>query len=232
MNRVLFSNKIKILLKDNRNLILVLFFWFGAGFLVYFYVCHLDFWPALQASLFFRNVENPFSIAYEMWSQGLIFSVIFAFLVQNIIEKYIPERSCRMIAKEMENHIVVIGYSHLGERLIKYYQKEKISYCLIEKDKEKIDDLLREGAPVVVDDAKDLDALSDAGVPKAKLVIIASNNLETALIVTKRARQMNKEVKIVARCFMDEFDEILESLGATTVISSSKNAFNDILTIS
>ncbi len=232
MNKILFRKKIKIVLKDNKILLFILSFWFGGGFFVYFCIYQFGFWAALKASLFLTNIEGVFVNAYEMWSQGIVFGVIFTFLVQNMIEKYIPERSCRMIAKEMENHVVVIGYSHLGERLVKHYQEEKIPYCLIEKDKEKVDELLRQGAPVVVDNAKDFDALRDAGVAKAKSVIIASNNLETALIVTKRVRQMNKEVKIITRCFMEEFDEILETLGANEVISSSKNAFKDILTIS
>jgi CPA2 family monovalent cation:H+ antiporter-2 len=133
-----------------------------------------------------------------------------------------------MIAKEMKGHIVVIGYSHLGQRLVSYFIEKKIPYCLIEKDKERIDELLRQGEAVVVDDAKENDALHDANLMNAKMVIIASNNLETALIVTKRARQLNKDCQIITRCFQDEFAEILESLGADEVISSSKNAFEDI----
>lgn len=134
-----------------------------------------------------------------------------------------------MIAKEMQNHFVVVGYSHLGERLISYFKEKKIPYCLIEKDKEKVDELLREGQPIIIDDAKEFDTLDDVNIDKAKAVIVASNNLETALIVTKRSRQVNKDCIIITRCFQDEFVEILEALGANEVISSSKNAFEDII---
>lgn len=134
-----------------------------------------------------------------------------------------------MIAKEIENHIVIIGYTHLGMRLVNYFKENKVPYCLIEKDKEKVDELLRAGDPVIVDDAKEQDALDDANINKSKVVIIASNNLETALLVTKRVRQINKDCRIITRCFQDEFVEIIESLGATEVISSSKNAFEDIV---
>ncbi len=134
-----------------------------------------------------------------------------------------------MIASQMRNHIVVIGYTHLGERLVTYFREKKVSYCLIEKDKEKVDELLRLGEPVIVDDAREMDALSDANVNSAKVVILASNNLETTLIVTKRARQSNKDCRIITRCFQDEFAEIIESLGANEVISSSKNAFDNIV---
>src|SRR6267142_436070 len=45
-----------------------------------------------------------------------------------------------------------------------------------------------------------------------------------------RARERNKKAAIVVRCYLDEFTEILETLGANEVISSSKSAFNEIAT--
>ncbi len=228
MNKILLT-KLKITLKDNRTLLFLLFFWFLGGFLIYFLLFKLSFFEAFKASFFFKQIESGFSSAYSLWSEGIIFGVIFTLFFQNIISKYIPERSCRMIAKEKRNHIVVIGYSHLGERLISYFKQNKISYSLIERDKDKIDELLRLGEPIIVDDAKEPDALRDANIINAKAVIIASNNLETALIITKRVRELNKDCLIITRCFQDEFAEIIESLGASEVVSSSKSAFKDII---
>lgn len=230
MNKRYLIKRLTITLKENRYLLFILFLWFLIGFLVYFFFFKLSIWDALKASAFFRKFDSDFSNAYEMWSQGVIFGIIFTFLFQNIIEKYNPERGCRMLAKEMTNHVIVIGFSHLGERLINYFRENKIPYCLVEKDKEKIDDLLDKGEPVIIDDAKELDVLEDARVKKAKAVIIATNNLETVLVVTKRVRQQNKNCLIIARSFKDEFAEIIEYLGADLVISSSKEAFESIKT--
>jgi Trk K+ transport system NAD-binding subunit len=99
---------------------------------------------------------------------------------------------------------------------------------LIEKDSTAVDDLVRAGEPVVVDDAKQESTLIDAGVDHAHLIVVTTNNIETALLVTKRARDRNKKAAIVVRCYLDEFTEILESLGANEVISSSQSAFKEI----
>jgi hypothetical protein len=229
MNKRFLLKKTKVILRDNKSLLLFLFFWFLGGFLVYFYVIKLDFYEAVRASFFFKRIENDFSSAYGMWSQAIVFGVIFSFLMQNIFAKYNPERGCRMMAKELQDHIIVIGFSHFGERLVNHFKEKKITYCLIEKNRDKVDELLNQGEPVIIDDAKESDALVDANINRAKAVIIASNNLETALIVTKRARDCNKNCQIITRCFQDEFAEIIESLGASEVISSSKNAFEDTL---
>ena len=221
--------KVKLVVKDNRVVLSILLAWFCLGFLVYRVAYGLPLRHALLASLFLKSVQGDFATAYSMWTQGIIFGVTFSLLFQNILEKYNPERSCRMLAKEINNHVVIIGYSHLGRRLVAHFREKQIPYCLIEKDRDRVDDLLRLGEPVVVDDARETDALEDANIDGASFVLVASNNLETALLVTKRVRDRNKQCKIITRCYQDEFAEILESLGADDVISSSKNAFDDIL---
>lgn len=133
-----------------------------------------------------------------------------------------------MLAREMRNHVIIVGCGHLGGRLVEHLRQTRMPYALIEKDPTVVDDLIRAGEPVVVDDAKQESTLIDAGVDHAHLIIITSNNIETALLVTKHARDRNKKANIVVRCYMDEFTEILEGLGANEVISSSKSAFKEI----
>ena len=133
-----------------------------------------------------------------------------------------------MLAREMRNHVIIVGCGHLGGRLVEYLRQSALPYVLIEKDSIVVDDLVRVGEPVVVDDAKQESTLIDAGVDHAHHIVVTANNIETALLVTKRARDRNKKVNIVVRCYMDEFTEILESLGANEVISSSKSAFKEI----
>jgi len=222
--------KLKILLMDNKLVLGFLLLWFVFGFGTYLWAYGLPPGVALRACLFFERVENDFSAAYDIWTQGIVFGVIFSILFQNVLSKHYPERSCRMLAREMNDHVVVVGYSHLGSRLVSFFRERTIPYCLIEKHADNVDDLLRDGEPVVVDDAREADALVDANVREAKAVLIVSNNLETALLVTKRVRDQNAKCPIIARCFQDEFVEILETLGANDVISSSKNAFDDIMT--
>jgi Trk K+ transport system NAD-binding subunit len=91
-----------------------------------------------------------------------------------------------------------------------------------------VDDLVGDGEPVVVDNAKQDSTLLDAGLVHARTVVVAMNNVETALLVTKNAREKNAKAHIIVRCYIDDFAEILETLGANEVISRSKSAFEGI----
>jgi voltage-gated potassium channel Kch len=67
-----------------------------------------------------------------------------------------------------------------------------------------------------------------SGIARARLLVLASNNIETALLVTRLARQRNPQARIIVRCYQDEFVDLLGTLGASEVISSSKSAFREI----
>lgn len=133
-----------------------------------------------------------------------------------------------MLAGEIKNHVLVVGYTHLGARIVQHLREAHLPYVLVDQDPAAVDDLVRDGEPVVVDNAKQDSTLEDAGITHAKTVIVTTNNVETALLVTKKAREKNPKAHIIVRCYVDDFAEILETLGANEVISSSKSAFEGI----
>ena len=228
-----FSIHLRVLIQENRFLLGVLGCWFLVGFLLFYYQFHLSAGESLLSAFYLRfHQDDPsahFAFGYVTWGQAIILGVVLGLVVQKALDRQNPERRCRLMAQMLKNHVVVIGYSHLGSRLVQHFLKEGIPFALIERDREKIDELLRANEAVVVDDAREQDALHDANVREARAVIVASNNLETALLVTKKVRDVNKECPLLVRCFHDELAEVLEALGATQVVSSSKIAFEEIV---
>jgi len=133
-----------------------------------------------------------------------------------------------MLAREIRNHVVVRGYTHLGARLVDYLQQSGAAYVLVDKDAAAVDDLIREVKPVIVDNAKQESTPVDAGIARAMTIVVTTNNGKTTPLVTKRAREANRGANLIVRCYVDDFAEILETLGANEVISSSKSAFEGI----
>jgi hypothetical protein len=183
---------------------------------------------AAAEALYLRSPQGDFWELYSFWGQCVLFGVVVMVFLFQALQRYNPQEGCRMLAQQMRRHTIVIGYSHLGSRIVERFRQEKRPYVLIERDASAVDDLVRAGEPVIVDNAKEMTTLEEAGVDHAELIVIASNNIETALMVTKKARERNRSARIVVRCYQDEFAEILEGLGASEVISSSKSAFNEI----
>jgi hypothetical protein len=202
--------------------------WFVLGTLAFYKVDHAPLGEAVLDAFYFRYRPGPLWVLYAFWGQCVLFGIVVSLFLLQALQHYNPQEGCRMLAKEMNGHAVVIGYTHFGKRLIEHLRRNNRPYVLIEKNALAVEELVRDGEPVLIANAQEEEALDDAGVARARLVVIATNNIETALIVTRRARQRNKNARVIVRCFLDEFSEILESLGANEVISSSKSAFREI----
>ena len=220
MNRH-FRIRAKLFLRQARWGFAVIGTWFLLGTLVFRYAGGLGLQDAILNAVYLKKSGGELWDLYSFWGQCVLFGIVISIFILQALQRYNPQEGCRMLASEMKDHVIVVGHSHLGARLVAHLRQSARAYVLIDKDPAAVDDLVRAGEPIVVDDAKQESTLIDAGVDCATFVVITSNNIETALLVTKRARERNKKAAIVVRCYLDEFTEILESLGANEVISSS-----------
>jgi hypothetical protein len=226
--RRFFWIRLSIFLRQSRWGFALLALWFALGTIAFYQLEHLPLSKALLTAMYLRVQPGSLWELYSFWGQCVLFGIVISIFFLQALQRYNPQEGCRMLASEMKDHVIVVGHSHLGARVVAHLRQSARAYVLIDKDSASVDDLIRAGEPVVVDDAKQESTLTDAGIERANLVVITTNNIETALLVTKRARDRNKKTSIVVRCYLDEFTEILEGLGANEVISSSKSAFNEV----
>jgi len=123
---VMFRGKIKQLLIA--VLILVIFWIIG---LIVFYVVEVDksFSNIFMISLLLRAGTNTifFSIyrfLFPLLFELLILSIIVTFLLEYY--SFNPVNRARNLAKRQTNHTVVLGYNHLGERIVEHLRKHKL----------------------------------------------------------------------------------------------------------
>ena len=226
--RRFFWIRLALFLRQSRWGFALLALWFALGTMVFRYWEGFSLREAFLCAIYFRFHADQLSVIYSFWGQCVLFGIIVSVFILQALQRYNPQEGSRMLAREMRNHVIVVGRGHLGNHLIDHLRETASAYVLIERDSEAVDDLVRAGEPIVVDDAKQESTLIDAGVDHAHLIVVTANNIETTLLVTKRCRDRNKKATIIVRWYLDEFTEILEHLGANEVISSSKSAFKEI----
>ena len=218
----------KLFFRQARWGFLVIGVWFLLGTLVFRYSAGLTYRDAVLNAVYLERSDGQLWELYSFWGQCVLFGIVISIFFLQALQRYNPQEGCRMLAGEIKNHVIVVGYTHLGARIVQHLRDAHAAYVLIDQDPTAVDDLVRVGEPVIVDNAKQDSTLIDAGVAYAKTVVVATNNVETALLVTKKAREKNAKAHIIVRCYVDDFAEILETLGANEVISSSKSAFEGI----
>ncbi|MFW9851599.1 MAG: NAD-binding protein [Candidatus Thorarchaeota archaeon] len=207
---VIFRGKIKQLLIA--VLILVIFWIIG---LIVFYGIEIDrsFSNIVLVSLLLR--EGADTIFYSIYR--FLFPLLFELLILSIVVSFLleyysfdPVDRARKLVKRQSDHSVVLGYNHLGERIVEFLREHKQPYVLVEQEKELIDELISLGQPVVVGDYTSDDIIELSGIKKSKEIFCVSSNLRSSLIAAEKARELNKNCKLYMRMFDEHFREFLE----------------------
>ncbi|TKJ27541.1 MAG: hypothetical protein CEE42_02455 [Promethearchaeota archaeon Loki_b31] len=146
-----------------------------------------------------------------------------------LIEKYNPVITSRILAKHKRNHTVIIGFHHISERIIEFCIDNKKSFCIIEDNLELVEDLINTGYPVVVGDPTETTNLAFTNIKRAKEVFINSDDVRIAIICTEKIRKINEECPIFVRVFEDHVREYLKQPPLNAIpFSTSKWAMDGI----
>ena len=179
MGVINFLINFELKLKQYKLPFLFLFLFWFSGFIFFFFTV-----PGAtfgQLVLYSFTIRTPVDAGdganfYALVWPILLEVIVFGFIIGELLEKYNPIITCRIIAKHKRNHAVIIGYEHLSERIIEFCVDHKEKFTVIEDCEESAEDLISSGYPVVIGDPTEDLNLRDASVKKAREVFININD--------------------------------------------------------
>lgn len=131
--------------------------------------------------------------------------------------KISPERAFKDIA-DLDNHVIILGFGDVGEMVAKLLAAENVNYIGIELDSELVSEKRKEGYPIFLGDASNLDLLKSVGIGRAGSVILALNNEVTLKKASKTIRANFPNIPIIVRVANMLAASGLYEVGATTVV--------------
>ncbi|MHA1988251.1 MAG: NAD-binding protein [Promethearchaeota archaeon] len=184
-------------------------FWFG-GFLFFLFSEPTEsLGDIFLYSLTIGYPAGDFADFYGLVWPILLEVIFFGFIMGELLEKYNPVVTSRILSQHKRNHTVVIGYHHLSERIIEYCIENKKSFCLMEDDQELVEDLINTSSPVVVGDPTETSNLLFANIKRAKEVFITVDDVRIVILCTEKIRKYNPDCPIYVRAFEDHVQEYL-----------------------
>ena len=191
---------------------LFLFLFWLVGF-IFFFISESgqDLWHIFLLSWTVRTQESAgdFANFYALVWPILLEVIVFGFVMVELLERYNPVITSKILAGTKTNHTVIIGYGHLSERIVEFCSENKKSFCVIEDDQELVEDLINMGSPVIIGDPTDISNLEFANIKHAKEVFICINDSRVAIICTEKIRKLNQNCRIYVRAFGDHVKEYL-----------------------
>ena len=127
------------------------------------------------------------------------------------------------VASTFNHHIILVGLGHLGFRVVQQLHAMSQDVVVIELNPE--EDLVANaqslGVPVVHGDATREFVLEAAGVRKARVIVLCSQNDTANLQIGVRSRSLNPDIKVIVRIFDDDFAQALQKQFNFTALSAT-----------
>lgn len=118
----------------------------------------------------------------------------------------------------LENHVVVAGYGRTGRTVAGALQGEGLPHLIVERQHQAIAGPFEHGVPVVWGDITRDEILRAAGVPLARMLVMAVPDHATVREATARAKQLNPRLFVIARAVGAAEAVALRELGADELV--------------
>ncbi|HZR28252.1 MAG TPA: potassium channel protein [Terriglobales bacterium] len=171
------------------------------------------------------RVFNMFVVLVGVTITVYVFSSVTAFLVEGEITNIFWRRRMQKRISELKDHYVVCGLGTTGRHAVEELQKTGTPFVVVEMHEENIQKLREHKALdtanllTIVGDATDDDVLTQAGITRARGLIVALSVDKDNLVIIVMVRQMNPKIRIVARCTDPKFSEKMLKAGANSTVS-------------
>lgn len=147
-------------------------------------------------------------------------SALTASLVEIDLREMWRKRKMAKKIQDLSGHFIVCGVGRTGIHVVKELMATKRPFVAIESSPERTEFLRGMGvANVILGDATEDDVLKQARVDRASGLVAALSTDEENLYVTLSARQLNKNMRIVAKALSDNAAAKLTKAGADSTIS-------------
>lgn len=166
---------------------------------------------------------------YTSFTEVIVFGAIASFVIANVTRRYRPEATCAALASGLRGHLVVIGYSNLGRRLVEMAEETGTDVVVVEDDRDLVDPLVLAEKPLILGDLAEEITLTLAGVARADTVVIATDDLEAAAVACRVVRNQNPRCKLVVRCPDEDVGQSLAKAYNAKALSTSKAAVDTVL---
>lgn len=171
---------------------------------------------------------KPLSPAGRLFTVGLIVGGggLAAYVITGVAELLISDhwrdfwerrRRARMLS-QLSNHVIVCGYGRVGRSIVHTLQAEGVAFVVIDQDADKVAHLATAGVLVVHGNAANEARLDEAGLPRARALLVAANSDAENVFIVLTARGLRPDVFIAARANFEESESKLLRAGANRVI--------------
>ncbi len=152
---------------------------------------------------------------------GYVLSTVTAFTLENDLNIAWRRKKMQKKIEQMGGHYIVCGVGLVGSNVAHDLELTGRAFVIVDSDTKDIQRYLEThpGQPYLLGDTTDNDVLLAAGIMRAKGVFAVAHDDSINLVISLSAKQLNPDVRVVARCHDLKNAEKTRLAGADEIVS-------------
>jgi voltage-gated potassium channel len=142
-----------------------------------------------------------------------------ALVVDGGLYRGFEQRRFARMLDELTNHFIICGYGRIGSTITEEFRRQGVPCIVIERDPEKVHEIIAGGGMAVEADASREDVLKRVGIDRARGLIAAVSTDAENVYAVLTARVLRPDLFIIARVESEDAEPKLRRAGADRVIS-------------
>ena len=148
-----------------------------------------------------------------------ILSIIAGYIIEGHLGTTLGRRRMERNIAKLKGHFILCGYGRVGREIARVFTEEKAPFVVIDKDKESIATAEKNDHLYVLADATSDEGLKEAGIERARGLVVAVGSDADSVYITLSARGLHPDLFIEARASSSEAETKLKKAGADRIIS-------------
>ena len=153
---------------------------------------------------------------------GYTFTTVVAMFVEGKVgDLWKGSKMDKQISK-LENHYIICGSGELAEVIINKFIKEELDFVVITDKKDDLHEYSHQDILVIEGHSTEENILEKAGISKAKGLLATLDSEVDNIVTVLTARNMNKEIYIIANSITKSGGDKLMKVGANKTLSATE----------
>jgi len=123
-----------------------------------------------------------------------------------------------------KKHVIICGFGRIGQGVAHLLEEEGIPYIALDLDPSRVKEARAAGEPVFYGDASIAGVLDGIGISDARLVVIAHEDVSTAIRTLAQIRLLRPELPVMVRTRDETHVGELQAAGALEVVPETQEA--------
>ncbi len=155
---------------------------------------------------------------------GYLASAIVELIAHGVLTGAMSERRRRRMIEKISDHYIICGYGRVGRQVAEELHDAGASFVVLDVNPEVLEIAREEGVPYIVGSGTKDDDLEEAGLGRARGLVVSSDSDVDNLYITVSARATRPDLVIVARASVEDAASKMLRAGADRVVQPYSSA--------